>query len=788
MQSHSNNLVEMYLSSPFGKEKFESLQKVPIQISSLKNIGDVLALSNYDIDGVKLFYECKTDKHNFVQSNFLDEMVNAHNSFELNSGDILFFNYMIGITKQNNLIPSDQRNQLLNSSVEFFDKNLSAFERKYKNSLKKAFASMNSMLNSQNKFVEEMTINHFEDYKNDGNNIIVNEFENSLKDFCNMITSMTVLVKDKTYSYNFCQLKKKRTTEKKFKTVPQINDQLLTYKVFLIKGIKILQSEFHICKDKILVVYSYSYKEIKFNRITYVFARQNVKGEVTNLEIYTVDGKSYLFDFISIDSQTVIKNLPKNLMNNLKFMTVSFKQKDLFSGLNLTNLWEISNLSTFDYLMLINIFSGRTFNNTPEMQPIFPPILSDFKIFGCVYDFTKTVEISNDLSIESISKMKNVNARVYFDPTLPGNLPNWCKDRYDFISHIRKLLESHGTSKLIPKWIDQNFGKEMSKRNSKHKQVFSKLHPQRQNVLKMITKNYKRQLNTSSKNKILFTSCNLTETAENSIVLSFFLSNNTLTTINCLLSDDFKVISTSSVETMEITPNSSFSATEKSLVLYTPEKRQAVVYNRENKVQGSYVLYCETNMISYYENSFLFCPDFCTISILDESKPKPTVLTHSPCRLSSLASSNKYKIFAYGTIDGHVCVHSLSMSKSNFVNKTHIVEEAEHIVITNNYGFIVCSTATKFIVMSVNGEIIREFTHNKEIVNLFSFDCLGADFIAFVTNDNKVGYFEVFHPENAINFLQIREHIELVTYNYATATFIVITNESIRFIPYSNIV
>ena len=49
-----------------------------------------------------------------------------------------------------------------------------------------------------------------------------------------------------------------------------------------------------------------------------------------------------------------------------------------FRDRKFTEKWQCGKISNFDYLMLVNIYSGRTFND-PNQYPIFPWVISDYK-------------------------------------------------------------------------------------------------------------------------------------------------------------------------------------------------------------------------------------------------------------------------------------------------------------------------------------------------------------------------------------------------------------------------
>ena len=63
-------------------------------------------------------------------------------------------------------------------------------------------------------------------------------------------------------------------------------------------------------------------------------------------------------------------------MINAKFIQ-SYTPEFEIEKLELTKKWKTRKISTFEYLMWLNYFSGRSFNNL-EAYPIFPWILMDY--------------------------------------------------------------------------------------------------------------------------------------------------------------------------------------------------------------------------------------------------------------------------------------------------------------------------------------------------------------------------------------------------------------------------
>ena len=92
-------------------------------------------------------------------------------------------------------------------------------------------------------------------------------------------------------------------------------------------------------------------------------------------EIYIKNGKSYLFNFLNTNEYEafmkdfVFKSKLKNMVRKRDFLT----EKS-----NIYKYWVAGLISNYDYLLLLNRYSSRSFND-PTQYPIFPWLLYDYK-------------------------------------------------------------------------------------------------------------------------------------------------------------------------------------------------------------------------------------------------------------------------------------------------------------------------------------------------------------------------------------------------------------------------
>lgn len=117
--------------------------------------------------------------------------------------------------------------------------------------------------------------------------------------------------------------------------------------------------------------------EIKIEAISAVLRRTYLQRE-TAIEIFMNDGSSFFIDFPEYSSDDIIDQfqMVKRSMQ-LTFLLQAQQPKQFVTFLKCSILWTSRKISNFEYLMLLNILSGRSFND-PSQYPIVPWVLSDY--------------------------------------------------------------------------------------------------------------------------------------------------------------------------------------------------------------------------------------------------------------------------------------------------------------------------------------------------------------------------------------------------------------------------
>ena len=149
-------------------------------------------------------------------------------------------------------------------------------------------------------------------------------------------------------------------------------------------------------KDKVAI-------SIEYSNIKYIFIRQYFYAE-SALEIFIDNNKSYFFNFKRSKDLDQFKSdvLHHGTYREIKAednrnkKIVGYQQinpnykKKTYSVNNKMEEWQNNNISTMEYLMWLNIYSGRSFNDLTQ-YPVFPWIITNYS------DESDEISIKNDL-------------------------------------------------------------------------------------------------------------------------------------------------------------------------------------------------------------------------------------------------------------------------------------------------------------------------------------------------------------------------------------------------------
>ncbi|OHS96264.1 Beige/BEACH domain containing protein [Tritrichomonas foetus] len=162
-------------------------------------------------------------------------------------------------------------------------------------------------------------------------------------------------------------------------------------------------------------------KIIDISSIVNVFLR-TVLHHQTAIEIFTDVRHSYFIDFRDNKRfNNVIGTLKKVISPKIIQMS-SFKQ--YFSEQSFTNDWCSGKISNFEYLMYLNIYSGRSFN-CPSQYPYVPWIINDYNSeeidlndINIYRDLTKPIGAINENRLKDLMIKQKELTRLNIEPYL----------------------------------------------------------------------------------------------------------------------------------------------------------------------------------------------------------------------------------------------------------------------------------------------------------------------------------------------------------------------------------
>ena len=104
-------------------------------------------------------------------------------------------------------------------------------------------------------------------------------------------------------------------------------------------------------------------------------------------EIYLKDGRSYFFNLLN---ESIYEKLKKDLLENDEIKPLYHKKDYLTKQNVITKAWEENIISTYEYLLLINKYASRSFND-PNQYYIYPWLLTKLKNLIYINDNEKNL-------------------------------------------------------------------------------------------------------------------------------------------------------------------------------------------------------------------------------------------------------------------------------------------------------------------------------------------------------------------------------------------------------------
>jgi hypothetical protein len=195
-----------------------------------------------------------------------------------------------------------------------------------------------------------------------------------------------------------------------------------------------------------------------------------LKRPPSSIEVYARIGLTFLLEFAP-------NELPK-VLEQFSAAHVKIQQSfsEFFAKMDYTKSWTDGLTSNFEYLMHLNLWAGRSFNDL-QSYPTFPQVLTgnQFSLSNptAFRDLTKPLApITSEVVCGYLRKLEPFSneGKIFTEfESIPEfycfpdflskeNLPSWATSQAEFVYCNRKALESDLVSSNLYQWIDRTFG------------------------------------------------------------------------------------------------------------------------------------------------------------------------------------------------------------------------------------------------------------------------------------------------------------------------------------------
>ena len=514
---------------------------------------------------------------------------------------------------------------------------------------------------------------------------------------------------------------------KPYNLIKNIDNQTLEIKkshycipITMLKFGNVFNSYIYITNTEFKIVNFRKIIEVPYRDIKYFFARKikNING----FEIYTKQFKAYLFilkpnDFVSFALA----------IDHFKIEVSSFNEATIIR--EYTTKWCNGSITNFEYLMKLNILSGRTFNSQ-YCYPIMPSILSIYDDYNS-FPNNKNIKLLPQISIssESFTEESVIAPEFFFDFSISmEHLPKWAESKFEFIYLNRKKLEEIE----ISNWINAIFGIKITQDNP-NIQLFTNKHPKRKNIKDNIP-----DITFRTKKKINFV---LISKQDQTISLNCICDNNIYAVMDLINKDNIQI-----KEEIELEKNLNIQYSSNYILCYSKKANLIKIININSIKEIS--IFTDYPIFQIYNDFILYCKDEYTIMKKSISNLSNIILCNLSEKILEIYSSTQFKRLFVLTDDNIISIYDLLSGR--FVTKIEIIEshQISNISISLIWGFVLIQLKTRLYLYSINGEFIKSVNFPFIIKRISPSDIDNVDSFVFQTEDNKIGFFEAFYPLN----------------------------------------
>jgi hypothetical protein len=491
---------------------------------------------------------------------------------------------------------------------------------------------------------------------------------------------------------------------------------------------------------------------ILFDEISHVILR----NRSTAFDIFTTDNFTFSFDFRSMSAMEI---LPPSIT------------PVIFSPI-ITQKWIDRELSNFAYIMILNEFAGRSYNDMTA-YPIFPWVIACFGMDGTPVQYRNLAQpiaksvrpelLTQVQSFESIQQMYNwctlsdtaseLPPEFFFMPEAIEHLslPDWCSNNPDeFIYMHRKFLESDDVSAGLERWIDLIFG---------DAGLFVEAHPRRRFLLR----------GSPFKGGPVIA---LPQAPAAVVVLEV-----TSQAAMILMAD---VAGTVNIVKIEFTGGRTVTPMAKVIGKLCVGDRRLLILAEHEVTAVSQTGVCAVDVTGV--RSAAACEH---VALLVDTAGQIWKWTNDNVTplycvtrdyVTCIAVSEAFGIAVVGTKDGGIM--SLMWGDGAFLWSATISRPPRRIVVTEGWGFILVEAANLLYLFSVNGRWLRTVEIGFQIACVATWKCeRDFDFFGIADTAGMVRVFESFFMNVDAVLWEANKTVVALAYSAATSAVIVVTED-----------
>lgn len=515
-----------------------------------------------------------------------------------------------------------------------------------------------------------------------------------------------------------------------------------------------------------------------------------------SLLILTTTHESYLVNFLTIEQLTIF--LAKLNWEERKFSCSKEKLMSIVSYF--TQKWYQHSISSFRFISFLNLIIGRNYLDQ-DSYPIFPPpslltneIIDNFDNKNLLDQQilikenshpTVTKVLIPNLSITEFLSPFNRKKLKYFNEKSTCVIPE-IYFAYDLIDDVYSYRKSLELSSCINDWIFYAFGCNVANQNP----LFEFPLESRS----YFNDKFERLVETSLKTSIVYAS----KTCYDNEFIAVYESGEIQFVFVDFENQNFLIKTNSHKEKVKNPRNCQyFTFNTGVLPDITPIVSNLicyglVVYDDEEKALNFYTKTdCWTYRNVFLENPLflnsIFVRNQTSIDYISRLLPinsnqdilncfSPPYLYNATCDMKCIASSDTFPIFVIGRSDCKVTI--ISLTDGNRIQTVDLMNEVPiEIIITDCWGLILVKTIQKLFLLSENGKILKVSDNFPQFKKWFSFhNSDDFDFIVLIDTFNRIQYFEAYYPDQIQIFMELKDEIELITYDKLRCCFLVVTH------------